>query len=411
MVPKGWKLSTIGEHVELLTGFPFESQTYTDFTDDVRLLRGDNVGQGFLRWRDAKRWPAAQTSELTRYFLQRGDFVIAMDRTWIPSGVKISEVSKSDLPCLLVQRVCRLRAKSSLDQRLLRQWFSGHRFEQYVKKVQTETAVPHISPADIREFPILLPPLQEQVRIAEILTAWDRSIETVDKLIQNSEAQKRSLMQRVLTGERRLPGFNRPWVAKTVNSLGAFRKGNGLRRDDIQNHGLPCILYGDLYTKYEYVARTVTSFISATLAESSQPIRKGDLLFTVSGETADEIGKCVAYLGDPVAYAGGDLLIQSPTNDDSEFLGYLLNHESIIRQKARLAQGHSVVHINAKSLGSIPLKLPDRDEQRAVASILSLADRTIKNYVLQRRQLADQKEALMQRLLTGKLRVEAVEAA
>ena len=411
MVPKGWKLSTIGEHVELLTGFPFESKTYTDLTEDVHLLRGDNIGQGFLRWRDAKRWPAAQTSELTRYFLQRGDFVIAMDRTWIPSGVKISEVSESDLPCLLVQRVSRLRAKSSLDQRLLRQWFSGHRFEQYVKKVQTETAVPHISPADIREFPILLPPLQEQLRIAEILTAWDSSIETVDKLIQNSEAQKKGLMQRLLTGECRLPGFNRPWVAKTVNAIGAFRKGNGLKRDDIQNHGLPCILYGDLYTKYEYVARTVTSFISATLAESSQPIRKGDLLFTVSGETADEIGKCVAYLGDPVAYAGGDLLIQSPTNDDSEFLGYLLNHESIIRQKARLAQGHSVVHINAKSLGSIPLKLPDRDEQRAVASILSLAHRTIKNYVLQRRQLADQKEALMQRLLTGKLRVEAAEAA
>jgi len=159
MIPEGWERTTIGEHVDVLTGYAFRSSDYSDGQNDIRLLRGDNVAQHRIRWRDAKKLPQEKAQGLDRFALKLGDFVIALDRTLIPAGVKIAEISEADLPSLLVQRVARLRSKASLEQSLMRQFFGGHGFEQYVKSVQTETAVPHISPNDLRDLAILLPPI------------------------------------------------------------------------------------------------------------------------------------------------------------------------------------------------------------------------------------------------------------
>lgn len=96
-----WKPTTIGQKVELLTGYPFKSDQYTDSEDDVFLLRGDNIGQGYLRWENAKRWPLEKTVEIKEYFLEEGDIVLAMDRPWIEAGLKFAYLSQKDLPCLL----------------------------------------------------------------------------------------------------------------------------------------------------------------------------------------------------------------------------------------------------------------------------------------------------------------------
>lgn len=211
MVPEGWRHTTFEKHIELLSGFPFKSSGYTSDDADIRLLRGDNIEPGGIRWRNAKKWPIADYESLKKFHLQIGDFVIAMDRTWISSGLKVAEIKEKDLPALLVQRVSRIRAKDTLEQGLLRQYFSGYRFEQYVKSVQTETAVPHISANQIKEFPLLLPPLREQKKIARILSTWDQVIEVTEKLLNNSQQQKKALMQQLLTGKKRLPGFRGEW--------------------------------------------------------------------------------------------------------------------------------------------------------------------------------------------------------
>ncbi len=177
MVPEGWIHTTFEKHIDLLSGFAFKSSDYSSNEDDIRLLRGDNIEPSSLRWRDAKRWSLNEFNQLEKYQLKEHDFVIAMDRTWITAGLKVAEVKSTDLPCLLVQRVSRIRALPTLEQSLLRQYFSGHRFEQYVKSVQTETAVPHISAKQIKEFSFLIPPLPEQ---------------------------KKALMQQLLTGKRRV---------------------------------------------------------------------------------------------------------------------------------------------------------------------------------------------------------------
>lgn len=191
MVPKGWTKTTFGEHIDLLNGFAFKSALYSDDENDIKLLRGDNIEPNKLRWRNVKRWSKDDYESLEKYHLKVDDFIIAMDRTWITAGLKVAEVKQEDLPCLLVQRVSRIRSLPTICQDLIKHHFSSYQFEQYVKGVQTETAVPHISSTQIKEFSLLLPPLPEQQKIAKILSTWDNAISTTERLIDNSTQQKK----------------------------------------------------------------------------------------------------------------------------------------------------------------------------------------------------------------------------
>lgn len=103
-----WKMVSLGNCIELDTGFPFKSADYTDSEDAVRLLRGDNIGQGSLRWDGVKRWARKEGDGLGVYELRQNDLVLAMDRPWIAAGLKFAKVRTPDLPALLVQRVARL---------------------------------------------------------------------------------------------------------------------------------------------------------------------------------------------------------------------------------------------------------------------------------------------------------------
>src|SRR5215813_7401869 len=115
-----WRSVQLGDVTELITGFPFQSERYTDDPVAPRLLRGDNVVQGSLRWDGVKRWPRDATAELDNYWLRDGDIVLAMDRPWIEAGLKYAAIRSSDLPALLVQRVARLRGTSELHTRFLK---------------------------------------------------------------------------------------------------------------------------------------------------------------------------------------------------------------------------------------------------------------------------------------------------
>jgi type I restriction enzyme, S subunit len=81
---EAWDKTTLGSEVDFLTGFPFRSERYTDSEDSVRLVRGDNIVQGRLRWEGVKKWPLSESAEHEVYQLREGDVVLAMDRPWIP---------------------------------------------------------------------------------------------------------------------------------------------------------------------------------------------------------------------------------------------------------------------------------------------------------------------------------------
>src|SRR5439155_16482602 len=104
-----WLTVRLGDVTDVLTGFPFKSDRYVADDAAPRLLRGDNVAQGVLRWEGAKRWPRDSVDDVANYLLREGDVILAMDRPWIEAGLKYASVRRSDLPSLLVQRVARFR--------------------------------------------------------------------------------------------------------------------------------------------------------------------------------------------------------------------------------------------------------------------------------------------------------------
>jgi len=195
------------------------------------------------------------------------------------------------------------------------------------------------------------------------------------------------------------------WEVKSLDNIGSFKKGKNIPKKDLTLEGVPCVLYGEIYTKYNFTSKKLSSFIPLAIAQQSTSINKGDILFAGSGETADEIGKCFTYLGDEKACAGGDINILSPFNNDSTFLGYLLNSPQVNKQKSNLGQGSSVVHIYSSSLKTILIPLPPLPEQQAIASALSDVDALItalERLITKKRNI---KQGAMQQLLTGEKRL------
>ncbi len=199
------------------------------------------------------------------------------------------------------------------------------------------------------------------------------------------------------------------WDSINLYEIGTFSKGKGIKKTDVVENGLPCIRYGELYTHYDDVIRKFYSHIPYEIALGSKKLKKGDILFAGSGETAEEIGKCAAYVGDEEAYAGGDIVIFTPIDQDEMYLGYLLNSHVTMKQKERLGQGDAVVHISSSSLGQLIVPIPPLPEQKAIASTLNDVDALIGSLERLIAKKRDIKRATMQELLTGRRRLPGFE--
>ncbi|RYE54725.1 MAG: hypothetical protein EOP48_11685, partial [Sphingobacteriales bacterium] len=168
------------------------------------------------------------------------------------------------------------------------------------------------------------------------------------------------------------------WKVIRLSCLGSFEKGRGIAKSDLlegleKKKGLPAIVYGDIYTKYEIKTSLLVNRISFETSKNATPVYNGNLLLTGSGETKEEIGKCVLYRSNEKAFAGGDIIIFKTNYDSPEFLSYVLNSHSSIYQKVIAATGDIVVHIYASKLGNIKLSLPPLQEQKSIAEYLEKA--------------------------------------
>ena len=262
-----------------------------------------------------------------------------------------------------------------------------------------QQAVPIVNKTEFGKSPIGIPPTKaEQEAIAEALSDADALIESLEQLIAKKRDIKQATMQELL---RPKDG----WVNKKLGNLGAFLKGSGVRKDEAMSGELPCIRYGEIYTKHSDYIKGFHSWISKEVAATARRLRAGDLLFAGSGETSEEIGKCVAFVDDFEAYAGGDIVILRLENASAVFMGYYLNTGPINRQKASKGQGDAVVHIGASALAGIDITIPGFDEQTAIATILSDMDAEIAALETKLAKIRRIKQGMMHNLLTGRIRL------
>jgi type I restriction enzyme S subunit len=223
-----WPNAKLGDCVDLLAGFPFKSQYFTDKCGDIPLVKGENVSQGHILWDISKRWSAAEWTNFEKYQLRPGDVVVAMDRPWVPAGLKWAYVRGNAPKALLVQRCSRLRSNTQgLDQNYLRFVIGSPGFESYVRPITTGVNVPHISAKQILEYEFALPPLPIQRRIAGILSAYDDLIENSQRRIKILESMARSLYREWFV-HFRFPGHES--VPRVPSALGEIPQGWEVKR-------------------------------------------------------------------------------------------------------------------------------------------------------------------------------------
>ncbi len=166
---------------------------------------------------------------------------------------------------------------------------------------------------------------------------------------------------------------------KKLKDIGTFGKGKGIPGDKMQVEGVPCVGYGDIYMKYNHFHfEKAQSFVDEETANDSQLIKKGTLIFTGTGETADEIGKCVCYNGEENIYAGGDIITFIADQVNPLFIAYQQYQPFSLKKKASFGQGHSVVHIQKENLEKLNVAYPPTtQEQSRIAEILMTWDKAI----------------------------------
>ena len=173
---------SIGETCVLLTGFPFKSKYYLD-DGKYKVVRGDNVKTGYIKWDDKKRCWNKLDEKLEKYILKDNDIVIGMDGSKVGDNRAI--ITKNDLPALLAQRVACLRAKEGFDQNYIKYVILSSNFKSYVDKIKTGTSIPHISLSQIAEFTYEASSLEKQKIISNILLNIDEKVRVNEKINNN----------------------------------------------------------------------------------------------------------------------------------------------------------------------------------------------------------------------------------
>ncbi|MDI9662780.1 restriction endonuclease subunit S [Acinetobacter baumannii] len=238
-----------------------------------------------------------------------------------------------------------------------------------------------------KKLKIALPPYQEQEKIAQILSTWDQAISATEKLLENSQQQKKALMQQLLTGKKRLLDengvtFSEEWQLGHLVDIAKVSKGKALSSKDLEIGNYPVIAGGKTspYTHSEYTHENVIT-VSASGAYAGY----------------------VAFYPYKI-WASDCSVVSNKIGSDVNFIYHLLvSMQTIIYS---LQSGGAQPHIYPKDIEGLKILIPPLVEQKKIASVISLADQVIRTLQKKLDCLKQEKKALMQQLLTGKKRVK-----
>ena len=272
-----------------------------------------------------------------------------------------------------------------------------------IKMLAGEQAVPIINKSAFENIKLAVPPLAEQRKIAEILGVWDEAIEKQSRLIEKLELRKRGLMQRLLTGRIRLPGFNTPWQKR--------------RMKDCFEH------ITDTSNGCEYLPMTISArlglisqkdkfdrVIAGDSLKKYTHIQKGDFAYNKGNSNLYEMG-CIYRLKEQDAVVPFVYICFRPKqNVIGEFYQHFFINHGLDRQLKRIitsgARGDGLLNVDKTDFFELEIVYPPIAEQKAIAEVLTVADKEIATHRKKLDALRLQKRGLMQQLLTGKTRVK-----
>lgn len=423
-----WPLIPLRDFVDLLAGFAFKSTGYSDGQDDVRLLRGDNIAPGRVRWDGVKRWSRENAVGLERYALEPGDVVLAMDRPWIPAGLKVAQVQAADTPSYLVQRVARIRPASREDCSFLFALLSTPEFESYIQNVTTGTAVPHISAKQILDFEFRLPPAYVRAKVGEIVAALNERITLLRETNTTLEAIAQALFKSWFVDfdpvharargeqpaglapevaalfpdsfeESALGMVPKGWQAEPLDEIADFLNGLALQKYPPEgDETLPVIKIAQLRK-----GDTVGADRASRNIKPEYIIQNGDVLFSWSGSLEVEV-----WCGGEGALNQHLFKVTSQRFQKWFYLRWTKTHLTNFKHIAA-SKATTMGHIQRKHLTEAMVVVPSSQVLAEADKIFGpLLDQWINN-AEQAQTLANLRDTLLPRLISGQLRLPDAE--
>lgn len=402
---RAWGESTIGDEFEVQLGKRV----------DAAVARG--VPKTCINNRGV-RWGRIDVAEAATELLSKADLRdlrLRYGDVLVCEGGEIGRASvwRDELPeAYYLNTLHRLRSKGRYHSDLIAAFFERWAATGELQALVGKSSLAHLTKENLLRVPLPVPGPEEQKRIAEALRAADESVQALERLIAKKRDVKQGMMQELLTGRIRLPGFSGPWAEVSVSKLLEFK--NGLNKaSPFFGHGTPIVNFMDVMRAPVITSDRVKGLVSLSRDEISRfSARQGDMFFTRTSESVEEIGTA-AVLADDIrdAVFSGFVLRGRPiTRVNTTFLAYQFRLTSIRSQVVATASYTTRALTNGGSLSRVRVLVPSADEQAAVVAVLADADAELA--VVERRLESARavKTGMMQELLSGRTRLP-VEAA
>ena len=407
MVSEGWERTEIGKVCSAIVDCVNKTAPVVEHTTPYRMIRTTNVRHGRVDTQNV-RYVTEETFDTwtRRGKLQDEDIILTRE-------APVGEVGllQNATGMFLGQRTMVYRADpSQMDQRFLFQTMISSSMLRQYNVLSAGGTVAHIRVPDCSKFILNVPPLTEQQKIACILSTWDRAIEAVERLIANSKAQKKALMQQLLTGKRRFPGFEGAWREVRLADVATVNPKRFGPPEDGRITFLPMEAVSDEAQilrrdggDYEAYSKGYTTF------------QEGDVLIAKITPCFENGKGCFAEgLENGVGFGSTEFhVLRAHRDTSSRFLYHLTNsREFRFRGEANMQGSAGQRRVPTDFLKTYRLSIPPTlGEQEKVTVVLDRLDGAIAVQRSRLQAIRDEKKALMQQLLTGKRRVTVNEEA
>lgn len=287
--------------------------------------------------------------------------------------------------------------------------FRNKEIRNKLQKVANGVSVYGISKTALSKLLLPIPAIPEQNRIVSVLEIWDKSIENLNKKIEIKKQIKKGLMQDLLTGKKRLNGFKDKWDTMEIGKLGEYYSGiTGKNKEDF-GFGKPFISYMNIYSNPK-INTNITDLVNITNTDNQNRVKYGDLFFTTSSETPDEVGVASVLLDKNI----GEVYLNSFCFGfrlhnfkklTPKFAEHYFRTRQFRKSMTEIAQGASRFNLSKKYFVQININIPSNiKEQTSIANILTTADKEITKLEKKLSIIKDQKKFLLNNLITGAIR-------